>query len=204
MKTNCISLFSAALVICCQFPLFAQEKGDKTLSIGYGYYSLYHMSYESFSGMATVFSFGSVQQESIKSSGVIYASYNSALSNVWLFGATLSYEKITHEYLTGGFLFMVTPVTRQIVNAHFLTLALDNQFRYVRKPNFQMYSGISLGYTMGIEDYSDQENSSNETHGVLNYQLNFVGMRFGNQVAFQLEIGLGFKGIVNGGLSIRL
>lgn len=198
-------IFTSILTgILMHYNAFARESNDSELTFGYGYYSLQHMSSESFSNLGTAFTFGSVQQENFKSSGIVYLSFSRALSKVWLFGVALSYEQFTESYLSGGFLFLTAPTSRTEIKSKNLTIAIENHFRYVRNPKFQMYSGIGVGYTMIKEKYSGNANQVNETSGIPNVHFNFIGLRIGKEVALKLEFGLGYKGIINGGLSVKL
>ena len=162
------------------------------------------MSFESMGGLATAFSFGSVQQNKLWSSGAISLTYNHAITKRWLLGFDVVYEKISEEYLSGGFLFIIAPTSTVRTESVFITFAIENQFRYVLKEKFQMYSGFGFGYSTVTDKISGEDNSNKQTTGAPNFHLNLVGLRFGNQVAFKLEFGLGYKGLVNGGLGIRL
>lgn len=65
-----------------------------------------------------------------------------------------------------------------------------------------MYSGAGLGYSVINESYKGTTESGS-TSGLLNFQLNLAGIRVGKTVALKMEFGFGYKGVINGGLSIR-
>ena len=88
-----------------------------------------------------------------------------------------------------------------IYKRYFHTLAMEFGVNYVNKPVFQLYGNMGLGVT--IVNFS----KNNVGLGRAPYpNLNFVplGMRFGKDIAGFVEIGWGYKGFFNAGLSVKL
>jgi hypothetical protein len=64
-----IKLIAAIIAFMCfSTNLIARGKVEHEFQVGYGYWSFYHIGYETLSGLTTAFSFGTVQQSKIISS----------------------------------------------------------------------------------------------------------------------------------------
>ena len=89
----------------------------------------------------------------------------------------------------------------------FYSAGAEVQFRYVNRGIIQVYSGGALGFTFGQETLTASDYSTEEKSGSLYlpaYQLNVAGIRIGNKIAGFAEIGFGYKGIINAGISVQL
>jgi hypothetical protein len=94
-----------------------------------------------------------------------------------------------------------------VMDRQFITGAFEVQFRYVNNGPFQMYSGLGLGVTYGMEQFTaatDNITSGDRTMILPGYQVNLVGVRFGKRLGGFAEFGFGYKGIVNFGLSYSI
>ncbi len=91
-----------------------------------------------------------------------------------------------------------------IIDRQFITGAFELQYRYVNNGSFQMYSGAGIGLTMGKELFTARAEgltSDNRTMILPGYQINLAGVRFGKRLAVYLELGYGYKGIMNAGIA---
>ena len=86
----------------------------------------------------------------------------------------------------------------------FVTFGVGTEYHYVNADWFQMYSGLSVGYTFQTLNYngssSDFEDGSDS---YFNFQVNALGFRFGKEFAGFLELGVGYRGIANVGVSYQ-
>ena len=88
------------------------------------------------------------------------------------------------------------------------TLAGEFLFNYANRRNVRLYTMLGLGasaYSRKIADYEPGTNwiRSNE-HGVMfNAQYVPIGIRIGRALSGFFELGLGYKGFFNGGISCR-
>ena len=117
-------------------------------------------------------------------------------------GGDVSFERIETTYTNDD------NATKKRGRSDFLTVALKADFHYVEKKHFQMYSGLGVAFTSRNDDYEDYESSTTFSGLTLdemypNVQVTALGFRFGNKVAGILEIGAGYAGIVNLGISAR-
>lgn len=90
----------------------------------------------------------------------------------------------------------------------FITVAVEGHYRYQNLKKVQLYSGIGLGYSIGTETLTpptgSEKGPSSGSINRLAYQINVMGIRIGNNIGGFIELGYGYKGIVNVGLSIQL
>lgn len=88
----------------------------------------------------------------------------------------------------------------------FYTVGVEWSIHYIRKENFQMYSGGGLGVTFVFEDnsyYQTSERSYSDSKAYPNFDFTFVGFRFGGRIAGFIETGLGYKGLIAFGCSAQ-
>lgn len=90
----------------------------------------------------------------------------------------------------------------------FITIAFEGHYRYQNLKKVQLYSGIGFGYSLGSETLTPPAETGNPAiSGNINriaYQINAIGIRIGNNIGGFLELGYGYKGIVNVGFSVQL
>jgi len=94
----------------------------------------------------------------------------------------------------------------RVHNRYFYTMALDFNWNYVNKPAYQLYGNIGLGAS--IVQFSDNKTTNPDEHlkqfPFLNMHLSPLGIRFGETIGCFAEIGWGYKGFLNAGISIKL
>ena len=189
--TNAHRFFTVvSLLICFSTFLYGQEKADHEFTIGYGILSTNEMVKDVGNGISTLFSFGTTSIET-KSTGALNLAYKYAVSQKFKIGAVLASEKLT-DVIQGTF-----SSASEEVHHTYTTIAIESDIRYILKENFQMYSGIGIGYTVVSSGEYDQSN-------YMNFHLNAIGVRIGRVVALRLELGIGYKGVLNGGISVQI
>jgi len=137
-------------------------------------------------------------RDNYSSMGNVFLTYRFvSLNEYFMWGGTIGYGTGTSDvyYMS---------IKEGTIDRQFITGALELQFRYVNKGSFEMYSGLGLGITYGKEHFNaiDEGVTSDDRTMILpGYQANLVGMRFGKRLAVYLELGFGYKGIVNTGIA---
>ncbi len=63
----------------------------------------------------------------------------------------------------------------------------------------QLYSGLSAGISVFTQ--SDSSQSGSKT--IFAFQVNAIGLRVGHKFGGFFELGFGFDGIINAGLSVK-
>ncbi len=149
---------------------------------------------------STAFTLGGITYKDETSWGSLYINYNYSISDKFTLGGLVAFEQITNKVLSNG---------SKIGNSRavFYTIAFEAAFRYVRNNNFQMYSGLGLAYTYGsmsFESTTTLEDDSKSTAHLPNFHLTGVGIRFGKKFGGIIELGFGYKGLVNAGISFQM
>jgi hypothetical protein len=201
MKKSFLFLVLTGLFVFNSNISFTQDKPNQ-FSAGYGVFTVdeeLSIIEDVISSMITV---GSFTTDNIQMTGAVIFTYNYALSKVVHLGGAFAYENITEDVF-------INPGTGKTkageLNRNFYTLAAEAKFSYVHANIFQMYSGVGVGATLNTDEYKANDGKSNsDTQGHFNFQINLVGLRIGNAFAGFAELGYGYKGILNFGLSLRL
>lgn len=88
-----------------------------------------------------------------------------------------------------------------------LTLAPELNYLYINGSGFSLYSLFGFGFSYCQLDYKDDGKgglSDGNTYYHINAQVTPIGIRLGdNSIGGYVELGYGYKGIVNLGLSTR-
>ena len=137
-------------------------------------------------------------RDNYKSNGNLFLTYRFVSLNEFLvWGGTVGYGTSSAEvYYLGQ--------KQGIVERQFISGAFELQYRYVNNGDFQMYSGLGVGVTAGKEQFTAEAagmNSNNRTMILPGYQINLAGVRFGKRLGVYLELGYGYKGIMNIGIA---
>ncbi len=82
--------------------------------------------------------------------------------------------------------------------------ALEIDYRYIKKPRFQLYSGAGIGIMFNEETNEMPDNYEFNENFNLAYQVNLIGIRYGGIFGVFLEAGFGYKGIIKAGMSVQL
>ena len=90
------------------------------------------------------------------------------------------------------------------VSHNHISFGLDANYYYISSEMFQMYSGIGVAYTTQSDKYDgDQSGIEDGKSSYFNFQLNAVGFRYGSAFGVFAELGFGYKGIINAGISYQ-
>jgi hypothetical protein len=86
----------------------------------------------------------------------------------------------------------------------FHTVAAEVKYDYYRKKSFTMYALGGLGATFQKENYRPADSKAAEVGNSVffNLQLTPIGMKYGNTFSVFGEIGFGYKGLLNLGVSL--
>ena len=87
-----------------------------------------------------------------------------------------------------------------------ITIAGEGKINYMNKPNFRLYGFLGAGYTSYNYTFTTTSGGSEKEETRLNhinFQLTPIGAAFGDKFGGLLELGLGYKGLLNIGLFAR-
>ena len=94
----------------------------------------------------------------------------------------------------------------RVHNRYFYTLAAEVNWKYLDRPICQLYGNAGLGVT--LVQFSDNKNPNPDAHlkqfPFFNMNVMPFGVRVGKMVGGFAEIGWGYKGFFNVGVSVKL
>jgi hypothetical protein len=148
--------------------------------------------------LTAVFSFGNYQKEDYNYSGALFLTYKNAVTYKTHIGATIGIDNVTGDLTNNN-------IKYGDFRTNHTTMAIEGDIRWVKKNAFQLYSGIGLGYTFTSETGEISATGDTDTNksGHVAFQINPLGMRMGKRLGAFAEIGFGYKGIANFGLSYQ-
>jgi hypothetical protein len=82
-----------------------------------------------------------------------------------------------------------------------LTTAGEATLYWVKRPGFQLYGSLGGGFFVKRSRFYELQT---KTKLGLTFQASPVGLRIGNKAGIFMEMGFGYKGVLNGGMSVRL
>lgn len=91
----------------------------------------------------------------------------------------------------------------------YTTVAAECFLNYLNRHHFRFYSFLGLGCSVHTEKYDHfapntvDSSRFNRTRTGFNFQYVPLGLSFGGRLAAFVELGFGYKGLVNAGLSFR-
>ncbi len=162
-----------ALFMICFVPRVYAQRGKSEIAIGYGYYSIYN------------FANGRPYSASSGTGGLTYRYYIN--KNVTL-GLGIGYENIR---TWGSFLTFTPEMT---------FCYLDTRHDLIR---VRLYGAVSYGVTIFDDLTITQGQADRSGPWFYGFQATPFGIRIGRQIAGFAEIGLGYKGLIHGGLAFR-
>jgi hypothetical protein len=89
------------------------------------------------------------------------------------------------------------------------TITFSAKYSYVHRSMFQLYSSMNLGMAWNSSRESlvfnpNRITGATETHYASAMHVSLLGISFGRRLGGYVELGLGFKGVLNSGIFVRL
>jgi opacity protein-like surface antigen len=88
---------------------------------------------------------------------------------------------------------------------HFITGMARLDYKWINGSAVKLYSGVGAGicyyHSKGTSAFTSDVRTNNEIFFA--FQVNALGIRLGKKLGFFIELGLGYNGIINGGLSLE-
>lgn len=140
----------------------------------------------------------SVGYGSFRSSGALFGSYRRNLLQWLSVGLTAGVEKETKDLLIDGA--KAGLYTRCVV-----TIAPELQARYYHKGLTTMYGAFGLGNSFVSEQYTSltSDKHIDATDNYAGFQISPIGIKVGRKLNGFGEIGFGYKGMVQLGISYK-
>jgi hypothetical protein len=176
-------------------PGFGQTRRHD-LSLSYGVLSIDQLA-DVFTDVVTiVVSLGTFGKQDVKYTGVPFLSYHTSRNDRFGFGAAFG------GYNSSGLLRIGDTDVGEFKETNYMG-AVELDYRWVMKPGFQLYSGVGFGVRLRRGTYTAGEETDTVNKALPTFHLNALGLRFGRAVGFFLELGGGYKGALNAGLSAQ-
>ena len=168
----------------------SHSSGAQQFSLGYGINSFPLHSEKSGTGIRP--SSVDLQFISATSTGAFCFSYLNDVVYKFAWGFDAAFERVNSSYLN-------SENARNTFNIKYFSFMPKMSYRYINHEKFQIYSGLAVGFNYGFTE----SNGSKIEKANLAYQGTAVGMRVGNNFALFGELGYGYRGVINGGISCR-
>ncbi|KAB2813596.1 hypothetical protein [Phaeocystidibacter luteus] len=178
-----------------------QTKGTNDLSLNVGFASSQEIV-EDFANLAiTAVSAGSVTYENVNAAPTYGLEYAISVYDNWFFLADGYFQTIDKDVFING-------SQDGSVSSIFLTVGFGTDYHYVNTNWLQVYSGISVAYTRQTDNYTGTDTEFEDEldeldNGFFNFHVNAIGARFGKKLGITAEVGYGYRGIANIGLSYQ-
>jgi hypothetical protein len=173
MMQRKIFLFCLALFMICLVPKSHAQRGKSELNLGYGYWSIY--------SLANKAPFNA-------SSGVTTLNYRYYVTKDVTLGMSVGYENIS---TWASFLSVCPEVTVKYLDTR------DDRIRV------RLYGAFSYGISFLTDNVTGPGHADETGAKPYGFQATPLGVRFGRQFAYYVEIGEGYKGLVHAGASFR-
>ncbi len=169
------------------------SKGKIEVYAGYGLLSAPDL----ITGFANIFTGallpGMVEKIDSKGLGTVYGGLDYYAGNRFAVGAQYYYSSYERQYkMQNG--------TTATLNTQYHSVLIRGKGMWVNKPAFQLYSALAAGPSF-VSAKNDNDETKNNTEFA--FQVSPIGIRVGNHIAFFLEGGFGYQGLVSAGLSAR-
>ncbi len=174
--------------------LFAQEKGTFDYNIGAGVFNTNFLIDVTSHVLTEVVTLGGVENSrAVLRTPAFNATFKYAVGNNWFVNADGVCEFAKYDLLDKN-----DVVVGQEICSYY-NIGVGTEYHYLNEKIIQLYSGGAVGYTFRTSRVKDT--IKNNAH--FNFQMNLIGVRIGKKFAGTFELGAGYKGLVNIGLSYQ-
>jgi hypothetical protein len=180
------------LMLILALPSLAQDKGTSQIMAGYAMMPSENPLSTLWFGVAQL---GWDDTRFNARRGAVFGSYKYFVSNRIALGGTTGFNPNVLRSI-----FWLQSLDR--FDAKILTTAGEVTCSIFSRPGIQFYAMAGLGFYV-MQSTVDNFSTSTQTYGPT-VQITPVGIRFGKKVGVFGELGYGYKGIVNTGLSIKI
>ena len=131
--------------------------------------------------------------------------YRYWLNNRMGFGLHFAFDKNSVKAIHQSVIDTSSEHEWRIYNRYFYTTAVDFNWNYMNKPACQLYGNAGMGAT--LVSFSDNKTDDSEAKlkkfFTFNMHVSPIGIRIGKEIAGFAEIGWGYKGFFNAGISVK-
>ncbi|MEH0155888.1 hypothetical protein V6R21_17210 [Limibacter armeniacum] len=190
-------IMSIVMLLCANFSAIAQEKGTSEFVIGIGGLTSNDLLNDISNLIVTGTSVGNVNYSNTSTFGAVYLGYRYTIVDRWVLGLAFVYQQVKEDVKVNG-------SDAGEAKYGYYTVGIESDYRYISREAFQMYSGIGVGFTFQDDKYDGSSSDiADSDDRYFNFQINALGFRFGKAFGGFLELGYGYKGVVNAGVSYQ-
>lgn len=193
MKNTIKIILTMALCIAFIQQGAAQQKNH--IYVGYGVASADDIGNELADIIVTAISGGTVTTANASYSGVFFAGYRTYVTPKLEVGGTVIYEHASRDVFVNG-------KADGSVSTDSYGLLAELKYNYINRSRFRLHSGIGAGmaHSSVSADNEDHDINEDETNSFA-YQVDAIGATYGDRFSVSVNLGFGYKGIVNAGLA---
>lgn len=136
---------------------------------------------------------GMVKRVDISGGGAVFGGVDYYVSDRTAVGLQVNYASYDQTY-------QMSNESTSKMSTKYTTFMAHSKINWVNKTSFQVYTAVAGGISAISGKNQDDEK---KTRASVAFQISPVGVRIGNNIAFFGEFGVGFQGILSGGLSVR-
>lgn len=184
-------------VLCIGFcqSLQAQEKGTSEIKASVGFATSTDLVNLVSKPVIVLASGGTISYENGTYSPAFGLTYSYAVKNNWTIIGDVFYQTQKEDLL-------VNKKPDGSIKSNFYTVGIGSNYRYLNKGLVQLYAGLAVAYTFQNDKYtSSSANIEDSKSNFFNFQATALGIRVGKELAASAELGFGYKGIANIGVS---
>ena len=198
----CLAFVGMIMNVSAQETQNTQSMPKHEVYAGVGLLSINQMIPMLADAIGTIFTGGYLVQPGDYSAFTPFVGYRHWFSNRFSLGGAFAFDVNSVKVYNGE----SSDNQMREVNRYFMTFALEPKFNYIYRPNFQLYGYLGLGATIvtfADANFNDGTKADISRVPYVNGQLTPIGARFGKEFGGFVEIGVGYKGILNAGISYR-
>lgn len=169
---------------------FAQKKNH--IYFGYGVPSANSIADELVDILVTTATGGAYQTSDSKYTGAIFAGYRGYITDKLELGGTFIFEHASKDLL-------VESAKSGSMSSNSFTILAELKYNYINRRRFRLHSGIGGGLANTRVSINDNDKAKTEKDKMNDfaYQIDAIGVSYGDKISFSLNAGYGYKGIVN-------
>ncbi|MGO3240609.1 MAG: hypothetical protein ACTIKD_09125 [Sphingobacteriaceae bacterium] len=191
MRKTILLLFNLGLVLgIVFFPKNSAAQQGSHIYIGYGTATAHEIGDEIEDIIITTATGGIAGTANVKYSGAIFAGYRSHLTERLEVGGTFVFETGSKDVLSQS-----TKVGSISTNSYAVLAEL--KYNYIARERFKLHSGVGAGFAHMRVSTEDDAQMDKEKINNFAYQVDAIGVTYGNRFSVSLNAGFGYKGIVN-------
>jgi hypothetical protein len=192
-----VGLLAIACLLFWDADVYGQQK-KHLLEAGLGIWNTNEML-NTFSDMIVSSLPNDMEMKDDGSYGSMHLGYKYHSSRIFAVGGFAAYDYAKSKgFLNGN-------ETGRFYKTHY-TFALEAELTYLPLGGFNMYALAGIGetfYHLNYKNNSDKRMNDSDTNLYTTFQITPIGVRIGRNAGAFLELGFGYRGILNAGLFAR-